>query len=150
MAATFSVITAMYPKYEDILALAKRANAGEPTWWDENGVPRYAAFHPELLGVYDRYAVLAEVTCASCGRVMPVALGRPKLEIGPNATLARIDLASLVNLVEAWGDPPRHDLRPGERCAGETMSAGRVQVLQAWEQGDDFEWHRVALPTEAS
>ena len=135
----------MLPKYEDILALAERAGAGEPKWWDENGVPRYATFHPDLLGVYDRYAVLAEVTCASCARVMLVALGRPKLEIRANATLARIDLVRLVSLVEAWGDPPRHDLRPGERCAGETMSAGRVQVVQAWEQGDDFEWRQVSL-----
>jgi hypothetical protein len=47
------------PKYEDILALAERAGAGEPLWADENGVPRFAKFHPDLLGVYDRYAVLA-------------------------------------------------------------------------------------------
>jgi hypothetical protein len=141
MGPWFSVLTDMYPKYEDILSLAERAGAGEPLWFDENGVPRYAAFHPDLLGVYDSYAVLAEVTCASCRKVMPVGLGRPKLVIGPNATLVRHDLSSVVSLVEAWGDPPRHD----RRCAGETMSVERVDVLQAWEQGDDFEWRRVAL-----
>ena len=144
MAASCSVITIMLPKYEDILALAERAGAGGPLWFDESGVPRFAKFHPDLLGVYDRYAVLAEATCASCGKDMLVALGRPKIEIGPCGTLVPYDLAGVIGLVEAWHDPPRHDLPDGGRCAGETMSCGRVRVVQAWEQGDDFEWRRSA------
>lgn len=139
-----SVITVMLPKYEDILAVAKRANAGEPIWYDENGVPRYAPFHPDLLGVYDRLAVLAEVTCASCGQFMLVGLGRQRIEI-TGTTLTKYDLADVAAIVEAWGDPPRHDLPSGERCAGETMSCSRVRVVEAWEQGDDFEWERVAV-----
>ena len=132
----------MYPKYEDILALAERAGAGEPLWWDEHGCPRYAAFHPRLLGVYDQFAVLAEVTCASCGRVMAVGLGRPKVWLSSERlSVMSYDLASVLSIVEAWGDPPRHD----KRCAGETMSVGRVQVLQTWERGTPFEWRQVPL-----
>ena len=125
----------MLPKYEDILALAERAGAGEPVWHDEAGVPRYAKFHPDMLGVYDRYAVLVELTCASCGKVVLAGLGRPKVELAWPGKPVQNTLADVVGLGEAWGDPPRHDLPGGERCAGETMSCGRVRVLEAWEQG---------------
>jgi len=37
----------MLPKYEDILALADRADV-KPFWWSEYGVPRFAPFHPSL------------------------------------------------------------------------------------------------------
>ena len=73
----------MLNEYTDILALADRAGVGSPLWWDEGGVPRFAPFHPTLLGVYDQYAVLGEVTCASCHKSMLVGLGRPKIALVP-------------------------------------------------------------------
>jgi len=134
----------MLPEYEDILALADRAGV-KPFWWDEHGVPRFAPFHPSMLGVYDYYAVLAEVVCASCDKRMLVGIGRPKMELKNG--LVEWDLPSVVDIVEAWGDPPRHDFTPGHGCAGETMSVKEVKVLETWAQVD-FEWVRWPAPAD--
>ncbi|GEM_PF-2319641 len=136
----------MLPQYPDILALAHRAGVGEPAWFDEAGVPRYAPFHPSLLGVYDELAVLAEVTCASCNKTILVGLGRGRIELGTQGGFVRNDLASVIALAKAWGDPPRHNLPLGGRCAGETMLCRDVRVVETWEMGDDFEWQRVVMP----
>jgi hypothetical protein len=39
-------------------------------------VPRFDPFDPEMLGVYDRFAVLGELACAACGKRMQVGIGR--------------------------------------------------------------------------
>jgi len=132
----------MLPKYKDILELADKAGV-EPIWWDENGVPRFSSFDPEMLGVYDRLAVLGEVACAACGKCMQVGIGRPKISVACNQIVS-YDIDALVAVIEAWGDPPRHnderDGTGGHGCAGETMSSDFVRVVGAWEQCDDFHW----------
>lgn len=110
-------------------------------WWDEHGVPRFAPFRPDMLGVYDNYVVLGEVECACtyCRRHMLVAVGRPKVTfLGYAARPATWDLPKVAALLEAWGDPPRHGC-PG---AGETMTTDFVRVVEAWERGTHFEWER--------
>lgn len=114
----------MKPAYKDILALTDRS----PIWWDENGVPRYAPFHPSMLGVYDQFAILAEIACQSCPALLLVGKGSTCLET-----------QALPELVAGfiYGDPPRHNC-PG---AGETMSSEEVRVVEAWEK-ERFEWVR--------
>jgi len=128
----------MLPAYSDIRALTER----KPDWYDARGVPRYARFHPSLLGVYDRMAVLVEIECASesCGKRLLVGDGLPQ----HNFVLHRPgDVEFIENkierFVEGWsfGDPPRHDCPGG----GETMVCNEVRIVEVWEQLD-FEWRR--------
>ena len=53
----------MLPDYSDILDAAGR----QPDWWTHDGVPRFAPFTPPMLGVYDEFALLAEIACQSYG-----------------------------------------------------------------------------------
>ena len=125
----------MLPAYSDIRALTDVA----PTWFDHDGVPRYAPFHPGLLGVYDRFAVLAEIECQSCGQRFLIGEGRPKHVIHALHGDVEIIEQDLANLAQnfVFGDPPRHDC-PG---AGETMSCIERRIVEAWQQVD-FEWVR--------
>lgn len=48
----------MNPDFSDIIDAVGR----EPLWfYDWTGVPRYVAFSPDELGVYDHYALLVEI-----------------------------------------------------------------------------------------
>lgn len=137
----------MLPKYDDILALARQAGA-TPQWWDENGVPRFAPFRPSMLGVYDCLAALAEIECAgpSCGQRLFVAAGRPLygLVAGNVVTYGAQDV---VAVLEAWGDPPRHNMPSGERCAGETMACDFVRLVEVWDRADGRGWRKAKFPT---
>jgi len=130
----------VHPAYRDVLEAAGRP----PRWWDSNGVPRFAPFHPNLLGVYDQLAVLVEIACQSCHARFLVGAGARRFDIYPgSAKVAETDLAGFASSYD-YGDPPRHSLpgRPGDRCAGETMSSEATFVVEAWEQVG-FEWvHR--------
>ena len=118
----------MLPSYADIRALTDQA----PIWFDERGVPRYAPFHPSLLGVYDRYAVLAEIECQSCGERLLVGVGRPEHLFCRTNGKTEIVVQSLDWLAKdfVFGDPPRHDC-PG---AGESMSCIERRIVEAWER----------------
>jgi hypothetical protein len=135
----------MLPKYEDILALAN-AIGRRPLWWDEDGVPRFAPFHPRLLGVYDRYAALGELMCAACGKRMPVGVGRPGITITRD-NVTTYDLADVIAVLESFGDPPRHDDERGGSdgntgCAGETMTSTFTHLIETWVLGNHFQWER--------
>ncbi len=125
----------MLPSYADIRALTDAT----PTWFGQHGVPRYAPFHPSLLGVYDRYAVLAEIECQSCGKRLFIGEGRPKHVIHLVHGEAEILKQSLEDLARnfVFGDPPRHDC-PG---AGETMGCIERRIVEVWER-ENFEWVR--------
>jgi hypothetical protein len=128
------------PAYRDILAVA----GGAPVeWWDGNGVPRFWPFEPGLLGVYDQLAVLYEIACQSCRATFPVSEGAKRFDImAGSLEVVESDLPALVARAD-YGDPPRHDMpgRPGERCAGETMSSVPTRIVEAWEQVN-FDWVR--------
>ena len=125
----------MLPSYADIRALTD----AEPTWFDHNGVPRYAPFHPSLLGVYDRFAVLAEIECQSCGDRILIGDGRPKHIIHMVCGKPEILEQDLPHMTRCFvfGDPPRHAC-PG---AGETMSCIERRIVEAWERVN-LEWIR--------
>ena len=125
----------MLPSYSDIRALTDQ----EPSWFDHNGVPRYAPFHPSLLGVYDTYAVLAEVECQACGERLLIGEGKPKHVVHMVAGEPEIIEHDLGEIARSFvfGDPPRHDC-PG---AGETMSCIERRIVEAWERVD-LDWVR--------
>lgn len=125
----------MLPSYSDIRALTD----AEPIWFGGNGVPRYEPFSPSLLGVYDTIAVLAEIECQSCAKLLLVGEGSPRhcvrSEHG-NVTLVEKSLETLARDF-VFGDPPRHYCSG----AGETMSCIERHIVEAWERVDD-EWVR--------
>jgi len=60
----------MHNNYSDITNLIEE----QPKWWDENGVPRYETFHPNLLpDIYADEAVLYLIECQNCKREFEVA-----------------------------------------------------------------------------
>lgn len=43
-----------------------------------------------------------------------------------------------------YDDPPRHTTPDGSRCAGETMGAIPISVIEAWGRDQNsFDWHRL-------
>ncbi len=123
----------MDPNYNDI----RSRIAEEPTWFSRGGVPRYGAFEPGALGVYDQYAILAEIQCQSCRVRIKIGLGYQRFGFywGKEEPVTW----SMEGVAEAfaYGDPPRHGC-PG---AGETMSSDDLRIIEAWER-EDSEWVR--------
>jgi len=122
------------PDYADI----RSRIAEDPLWYDGAGVPRYEPFHPSMLGVYDDFAIEAEIACASCGATFRVGEGWTRFDLhvavaNPSVTPPERTLAGLV-IVFSYGDPPRHDYGSMGRCAGETMCSDVVRIVSGWER----------------
>ncbi len=121
----------MKNSYDDI-----RAAAGEPLWWDENGVPRYAEFSTDhLANIYAHEAALAEITCQGCGKPFQVAFSRSSLD-------RKRSLREEIETKELhYGDPPNE----GCCLAGPTMNSEPRRVIQYWWRaffGHDLRWQR--------
>lgn len=126
----------MLPGYEDIHALTD----SPPEWWDANGVPRYAPFHPTMLGVYDKWAVLVMIRCQSCRRVFHVGEGFSAyafthMDWEDNDGVTQPSLPWICDGYH-FGDPPAHG-----GCVGMTMNSVPVRILEGWEK-QNFEWVR--------
>jgi hypothetical protein len=129
----------MLPDYADITS-----RISEPAlWYDSHGVPRYDEFSPDMLGVYDDFAVLAEVACQGCGGLFVVGVGHPRYDLLSIAGGAGVHEYTLEELTDrfSYGDAPRHSV-DGTRCGGETMTSVTVRVLQAWEAQTSTSWIR--------
>lgn len=143
----------MYPLYTDL-----RERLGEPLWHDSHGVPRYAPFHPTMLGVYDDWAALFEVTCCGCGQRFECGAGMHALGVTLRRSnrgqeslegltsdedrrrwLERVHAeldcpkGATDHLVD-WGDAPWHTLPEGGQCPGTTMGVDLGPVLQLWHK----------------
>lgn len=127
----------MLPDYADIHAAAGHVR---PDWYDENGVPRFAVFAPDMLGVYDSYALLVTVACQSCAARFPVGLGWPSwgTALNPDTRTFEVRRYALVELAQGfkYGDPPRH------ACGGDSMTSVAVRIEEAWERGPGKPWVR--------
>jgi hypothetical protein len=130
------MLVLMWPDYQDI---REAAGALEPQWFDGNGVPRYAPFRPEMLGVYDKLALLMQIQCQGCGWTTLVGDGWSQYEL-VRGTASPVE-HTLKGLAQSWsyGDMPRHN----RSCAGETMTCTPLAIVQAWEQ-QDHAWVRRA------
>lgn len=131
----------MYPIYSDI-----RERLGEPLWHDARGVPRYAPFAPDLLGVYDRWACLFVVRCQDCGRRFDVAGGcRGYRMTGADLEVEMIETPEkALEVLVHWGDAPWHD---DGGCAGSTMRADVVMIRELWGMVH-LDWERVSLSAD--
>lgn len=110
--------------YFDIL---KRLDA--PLWWDENAVPRYEPFHPDMCSVYCKTVVLITVECQGCTQHFSMAF-----EIDKVTELDEIREDFSVNIPD---DPPRHNC-PGDSSTGITVKLEQywTRPHEDWVQGD--------------
>ena len=112
----------MRASYEDLHALT----SDPPSWYDENGVPRYAEFAPKLVAnIYADEAALLEIECQACGAKFMVALSW--------------DMRDLEREFE-YGDPPNL----GCCSAGPTMNSVPLRVHEFWRRESYGEWKRIS------
>jgi hypothetical protein len=120
----------MLPDYMDIRDLTDRA----PDWFGEHGEPRYRPFDPNMLGVYDKYALLVQLNCQACSKALLVGVGyTPYVWIADTGTGFVFEK---VAKTFRYGDPPRHG------CIGDSMNSICTRIVEAWEQVRSFEWIR--------
>lgn len=110
----------MKAKYLDILSHITE----EPSWYDQNGTPRYDEFHPSHCpNIYSDQVVLLRIACQACCKQFHVEMhGNWYSPMGRPRELH-------------YGDPPRHG------CVGDTMNCDDLEVLQAWTK-DLSDWVR--------
>jgi hypothetical protein len=127
---------------------------GEPLWWDDQGVPRYAPFRPQMCGVYDRYVAYMEIACQACGKRFFVASSVSALGIpydrervweyaNGKARLCRDLMPSKRDANHFhYGDPPNHSETDDQSClAGNSMNCIDLRIIEFWEM-TCFEWVR--------
>jgi hypothetical protein len=124
----------MFQHYDDILSRI----AEPPSWFDEQGVPRYCDFAPNrIANIYAHECALLEIACQDCGQIFFVALD----EKGANEAIAMPGrnspwqkLAELIrsHMIE-YSDPPNVDC-----CgAGPSMTSITRRVLEYWHRWQD-------------
>ena len=115
----------MHHHYNDITSRITE----KPSWYDQNGTPRYDRFTPEACpNIYSNQVVLLRIACQQCGREFLVEM---------HAELFR-ELPKKLH----YGDPPSHG---GADCiGGDTMNCNDIEVVEVWYRGrsTDFEWKR--------
>lgn len=114
----------MHTNYADILEKISEP----PRWFDECAVPRFCAFAPdECSDIYADEAVLAEVTCQSCGHRFSVAFTQNKASaVHRNRSLAD----DIRERTLHYGDPPNI----GCCAAGPTMNSEPRLVVEYWSR----------------
>lgn len=131
----------MLRSYSDILD-----RLGDPLWFDDNGVPRYEPFKPDLCGVYDKYVCFMEIACQLCGERFMVAqtwdhgdairwADRENPHGEPSFPSVEKGSASF-----HYGDPPIHG------CTGDTMNVECVRVMEFWRKDYSRSWDWERLP----
>jgi len=115
----------MHIAYEDIVS---RINE-EPTWYDNNGVPRYGKYSPDRCpNIYAQVTGLFLIKCQYCNKEFQVEMHSDIF--GFRST----------NPPTKWhyGDPPLHG------CTGDTMNCIDIEVLEFWQRKDfGKEWKRL-------
>lgn len=116
----------MHEAYEDITSRISE----EPTWYDQNGTPRYGKFTPDHCpNIYSSQVVLMEIACQSCGRRFHVEM--------------HTDVWTDHEIVPKkfhYGDPPRHVCMGG----GDTMNCEDLSVLEVWSKSNPLRnWKRL-------
>lgn len=133
----------MYRLYEDL-----RDKLGEPTWHDEQGVPRYCDFHPSRGGIYDRWCALLEIACQACGQTFLVSDSYSMTDMiragwkpgDPSEPVLPTDGNGGGSF--GFGDAPWHG---EEQCSGTTMTTDTLRVVEFWtKDGGDcgMDWRR--------
>jgi hypothetical protein len=120
----------VFAYYHDILDRIPQP----PSWWDENGVPRFCDFHPQYLAnIYANEAALLIVAC----QMGPVHHFRVAL----SATSEGMDkLARQIreNMI-SYGDPPGV-----AGCNSPDMGSVEIAVVEYWRNPGIRVWERDA------
>jgi len=134
----------MLARYEDITSRIKE----KPNWYDENGVPRYGIFKPDLTpDIYANEIVLLRIACQDCDKEFLVEMSwgyHQKIwdrHAESFSTRMREWIKKGEDKKETWpplhyGDPPIHD------CVGDTMNCIDIEVIEFWKK-EDFDWQRI-------
>ena len=115
----------------------------EPLWFDENGTPRYAKFHPDLSpNIYAREVILLEIACQDCHKRFDVEMSFSNFDRLQDRKSFRERLRNFIKNKEKippihYGDPPIHDC-PG---AGNVENCYDLRIKQFWSR--KFEWRRL-------
>jgi len=116
----------MHSRFQDIRSRIQE----QPTWYDENGTPRYGKFEPDLApDIYSRVVVLMRIGCQSCDQRFDVEMHLSLFDrFKPNKRPPK-----------SWhyGDPPAHG------CVGDTMNCTDLEVLEVWTKDEMRNWARV-------
>ena len=132
----------MLPYYSDIRSRIKE----EPLWVDDNGVPRYDKFNPDLVSsIYAEEAILLSIECQDCGQKFLVGMCWSQMNriFNPHSAsfterikeyLKERDKKDLWFPVH-YGDPPSHG------CVGDTMNCIDIAIMEFWLK-EKFEWKR--------
>ncbi len=106
-----------------------------PTWWLD-GIPRYCEYHPDT-ATFAPTNLLVRVCCQQCRRMFDVAIGTKAIllqGIVEPVLGYPFDSETGETISEAHDDPPFHLQDDGFNCAGNTMIAEWIAVLQVWER----------------
>jgi hypothetical protein len=91
-----------------------------PLWYDQNGVPRYAPFHPKYCpNIYADKVALLRIACQNCGVIFFVEMHSDVFGTFRHPK----------NL--HYGDPPAH------HCTGDSMNSCPRAVVQMWTRDRD-------------
>lgn len=125
----------------------------KPTWWDENAVPRYCEFSPDVTAnIYCDEVVFLRIQCQACGRPFKVAMSVGTMDRARYALVRNqepgdgfktaMQYASLATGVVSdelhYGDPPNYCCN-----VGSTMNSIPLEVLEFWTRRAGKEWERV-------
>lgn len=125
----------------------------QPSWFDENGTPRYCPFAPEhAADIYAEECCLLVIECQGCGRPFLVCLSlsmadraRQRLMFRAGARPDR-EPTTLAELIRTdaihYGDPPNVSCC----AAGPTMNSIPRRVVEFWAAptaSSKYRWQRV-------
>jgi hypothetical protein len=119
----------MKSSYDDIISRITEP----PRWFDENGVPRYCEFAPELSNIYAFECALLEIACQGCDKRFSVAVSLDNDAYLRSQTLL---IREVVERTIEYGDPPNT-----ECCSGTTMMSEVIRVLEFWRK-ESGNWAR--------
>lgn len=125
--------------WQDYPDLRELAGDREPNWWDEEGVPRFAPFRPELLNnIYAKEVALLSISCAACPKVF-LAARSWGISQGLLHNYPRFTEVLRGNGYLSYGDPPFHST--SDCAAGYCMQSDTRGIVQFWAKKQG-EWER--------
>jgi hypothetical protein len=124
--------------------------AEPPTWFDDNGCPRYGDFSPDLVpNIYVDEVILLLIGCQGCPETFKVSMSVGLMD-RVNPANPKVPHPSLRDRIVAkgdavhYGDPPNHVVTDH---GGSTMNCYDLKVLEYWKRPDrpdaDVRWVRV-------
>lgn len=123
----------MHESYIDITSRIEEP----PTWFDENGVPRYGKFTPHRCpNIYNNVIVLFEIACQDCGRRFSVEMSGERPMKGWKPEYDHFYHPLVVTSELHYGDPPAHG------CVGDTMNCLDIRVLAVYKRTRRMDWRR--------